>query len=183
MVKVLHYTMNIKEMPKYSKQLKNECLKLFISGTTLKEISELKNIPFQTIHTWHARCKWAEAKAENETKVKQEIQKEILADTKKEYKTVLQREQETEAYLVCIVESSNSQPNEKIGAARALTATRTLQAKITGELVEKQIHKHQGMNFDQALKEVLLKVKENRRSEILPLWMRDKKDLKVSQKI
>jgi hypothetical protein len=170
-------------MPKYSKQLKNECLKLFIGGPTLKEISKLKNIPFQTIHTWHARYNWSKAKSENETKVKQEIQKEVLADTKKEYKTVLQREQETEAYLVHIIESSNSQPNEKIGAARALTASRTLQAKITRELVEKQVHEHTGKNYDEALREVLLKLKENRRSEILPLWMRDKKDLKVSQKI
>ncbi len=167
-------------MPKYSKQLKNECLKLFISGTTLNEISKLKNIPFQTIHTWHARYKWAEIKSENETKVKQEIQKEALEDTKKEYKTVLQREQETEVCLVSIMESHSSEPSEKIGAARALTASRTLQAKITGELVEKQIHKHQGMNFDQALKEVLLKLKDNRKSEVLPLWMRDKKDLRVS---
>ena len=67
----------------YSKQLKGECLKLFISGTTLNEISKLKNIPFQTVHTWHARSKWAEIKAENETKAKQEIQKEALEDTKK----------------------------------------------------------------------------------------------------
>lgn len=165
-------------MPKYSKQLKNECLKLFISGTTLNDISRLKRIPFQTIHTWHARSKWAEIKAENETKVKQEIQKEALEDTKKEYKTVLQREQETEAYLLNIMESHSSEPSEKIGAARALTASRTLQAKITGELVEKQIHKHQGLNFDQALRELLLKLKDNRRTEILPLWMRDKRDLR-----
>ena len=159
-------------MPKYSKQLKGECLKLFISGTTLNEISRLKSIPFQTIHTWHARYNWSKAKAENETKVKQEIQKEALEDTKKEYKTVLEREQETEAYLVSIMESSSSEPGEKIGAARALTASRTLQAKITGELVEKQIHKHQGMNFDQALRQVLLKLQQNRRNEALSI--RDK---------
>lgn len=45
-------------MTQHSKKLKNECLKLFLEGKTLKEIAELKSVPFGTLQSWHKRNNW-----------------------------------------------------------------------------------------------------------------------------
>ncbi len=75
---------------RYPKNIKQECLKLFLEGKTLSEIAEVKNVPFETIKKWHLRNNWAKENKKTVLKVSEKIQSIVSKEKAQEQLDVRQ---------------------------------------------------------------------------------------------
>lgn len=76
---------------RYPKKIKQECLKLFLEGKTLKEITALKNVPFETLKKWHLRNNWAKENKKTVLKVSEKITDLVSEENAKEAFDVRQK--------------------------------------------------------------------------------------------
>lgn len=125
----------------------------FIAGATLKELSEKYQVKFATIQQRHHRGKWSDERHKNVIKTSEKIQEKISEQKAEAAVEEADRIQK----IIDVIEDSiiNVKANSKEGLLRALAELYKVKGTYTGKTVQKQETKHEGMNFAEAVKEIL----------------------------
>jgi transposase len=117
-----------------------KCLALFASGTNLREIAKIENMPEGTLMTWHHKYNWKKERIKHKEQTNKKMHDKLSNEKAKQAVSEIQIIDHTIAHLVQKLPNANAQSAEGIG--RAISDLLKTKGLHTGLTIEQ--HQHAG---------------------------------------
>ncbi len=142
-------------LKKYPQEVKARSLLKFINNISLAQIAKEENINFDTLRTWHNKYNWADEKRNFKAKTNEKIIEQSSTEQAKKSLDEVAVIDFAVAKLITKLKDTGLKAKSVEEVAKAIFDGLKVKGTYTGKTVQKQELEHKGLDFGEAVKQIL----------------------------